>query len=101
MAVYSKSLTESDVSTRLAVTSSWLNNLFPPFPAGQYHQVLDVEDENGKKWKFVLCIRQEGQYDKPVISQATWRPFVVHKQAEVGDEVEFSRKTDGASGSAC
>lgn len=35
------------------------------------------------------------------VSGKTWRPFVVHKQAEVGDEVEFSRKTDGASGSAC
>ncbi|KAL9448746.1 hypothetical protein AB3S75_016112 [Citrus x aurantiifolia] len=100
MAVYLKFLTQTDVSTRLAVNSDRLGNFFPAFEEGKYNQVLDVRDENGKNWGFVLCIRQ-GQYEKPVISQATWRPFVVEKQAEVGDEVEFSRKTDGASGSEC
>ncbi|GAY61607.1 hypothetical protein CUMW_211290 [Citrus unshiu] len=101
MAVYSKILTATDISTRLEVNASSLRGFFPAFEPGQYQQVLDVEDENGKNWKFVLCIRQQGQYEKPYISQATWHPFVLEKQAEVGDEVEFSRETDGASGSAC
>ncbi|ESR44604.1 hypothetical protein CICLE_v10003395mg [Citrus x clementina] len=100
MAVYLKTLTPTDISIRLEVNANRLRGFFPAFEAGQYRQVLDVEDEDRKNWKFVLCIRQ-GQYEKPFISQATWRPFVEEKQAEVGDAVEFSRETDGASGSAC
>ncbi|ESR44605.1 hypothetical protein CICLE_v10003284mg [Citrus x clementina] len=100
MAVYSKILTATDVSNQLEVKSSWINDLFPAFEAGQYHQDLVVEDEKGEKWEFVLRIRQK-KHKKPSISQATWHPFVVAKQAEVDDRVEFSRKTDGATGSAC
>ena len=94
MAVYSKTLSPTDVSTRLEVNASSLRRFFPAFPAGQYDQHLVVEDENGKNSGFSLCIRR-GQYEKPYISQGTWHPFVVEKQAEVGDGVEFSRKTAG------
>lgn len=99
MVAYSKILTKTDVSTRLAVNSSWLNDFFPPFEAGQYRQDLVVEDENAAERKCVLCIRR-GRHKKPYISQATWLRFVVKIQAEVGDKVVFSRETDGATGSA-
>lgn len=95
MAVYSKILTKTDISTRLEVNASSLGDFFPPLPAGQYKQVLDVENENGKNWKFSLRIRQQGQYEKPCVSQGTWRPFVEEKQAEVGDKVEFSTGSAG------
>ncbi|PAL66785.1 hypothetical protein CEJ83_20525, partial [Acinetobacter baumannii] len=91
-------LSQTDVCNMLALPSTCIGNFFPAFPADQYDQQLVVEDENGKHWEFSLRIRR-GQYKMPCISKQTWHPFVVEKQAEVGDKVEFSRQTDGATGS--
>ncbi|ESR44603.1 hypothetical protein CICLE_v10003967mg [Citrus x clementina] len=98
MEVYSKILTETDVSTRLAVESNTIDEFFLAFEAGQYSQNLVVEDENGERWPFRLFIRQ-GPYRKPTIS-AGWRCFVMSKQAEVGDQVVFIKERAGAIGSA-
>ena len=95
---YSKILTETDVSTRLAVESNTIDEFFPAFEAGQDSQDLVVEDENGERWRFGLFIRQ-GPYGKPTIS-AGWRRFVMSKQANVGDQVVFSKERVAASGSA-
>ncbi|KAK9213695.1 hypothetical protein WN944_005680 [Citrus x changshan-huyou] len=98
MEVYSKILTETDVSTRLAVESNTIDEFFPAFEAGQDSQDLVVEDENGERWRFGLFIRQ-GPYGKPTIS-AGWRHFVRSKQAKVGDQVVFSKERVAAIGSA-
>lgn len=97
MEVYSKILTEADVSTRLVVESNTIDEFFPAFKAGQDSQDLVVEDENGERWAFRLFIRQ-GPFGKPIIS-AGWRRFVESKQAKVGDQVVFSKERVAAIGS--
>ncbi|KAJ0098564.1 hypothetical protein Patl1_19863 [Pistacia atlantica] len=90
MKIFSKKLTKTDVESRLCIKSKSLD-FFPAFEGGHHAQVLRVEDEEGKEWRFRLIIRR-GRYGKPVLSAADWLRFIKSKQLESGFKVRFSRK---------
>ncbi|XP_031268078.1 uncharacterized protein LOC116126532 [Pistacia vera] len=96
MKIFSKKLTKTDVENRLCIKSKSLD-FFPAFEGGQHAQVLSVEDEEGKEWRFRLIIRR-GRYRKPVLSAADWLRFIKSKQLEIGFKVQLFKEEDEASG---
>ncbi|XWS44158.1 hypothetical protein CRYUN_Cryun15aG0020600 [Craigia yunnanensis] len=94
--MFSKRLTQTDISKRLAIPTESLS-LFPPFEDGGNNEielgVWDVDDDenNGKLWKFVCSIRKNGKYKIPVFSKG-WLDFVKAKGLSVGDEVRYYKK---------
>ncbi|XVF58046.1 hypothetical protein PTKIN_Ptkin07bG0031100 [Pterospermum kingtungense] len=91
--MFSKLLTRTDISERLAIPTQSLP-LFPPFEDGGTEIELEVwdddDDENNGKmlWKFICSIRSTGKYPKPVFSKG-WLSFVKAKGLSVGDEVRL------------
>ncbi|XWS40723.1 hypothetical protein CRYUN_Cryun17cG0019800 [Craigia yunnanensis] len=84
--LFSKRLTHTDTSKRLAIPTKSLAFL-PRFCGGHALELL-VRDDNGHCWTFVCSIRRTGAYQKPVFQQC-WREFVVAKCLNVGDKVTF------------
>ena len=88
--MFSKRLTQTDISKRLAIPTDSLS-MFPPFQDGRHEIELEVWDDDGhdgKIWKFVCSIRKIGNYQKPVFSKV-WLDFVRAKGLSVGDEVSL------------
>ncbi|XVE83998.1 hypothetical protein DITRI_Ditri16bG0133500 [Diplodiscus trichospermus] len=95
--VFSKRLTQTDISKRLAIPTESLS-LFPPFEDGGKEIELEVwdgndddDESNGKTWKFVCSIRKTGKYKKPVFSKG-WLSFVKAEGLSAGDEVKLYKK---------
>ncbi|XVF60266.1 hypothetical protein PTKIN_Ptkin08bG0031100 [Pterospermum kingtungense] len=84
--LFSKRLTHTDTSKRLAIPTKSL--AFLPHFCGGHALELPVRDDNGHCWTFVCSIRKTGAYQKPVFQQC-WREFVVAKRVNVGDKVTF------------
>ncbi|WRX20783.1 hypothetical protein QQP08_013270 [Theobroma cacao] len=92
--MFSKRLTRTDMSKRLALPTKRLS-LFPPFDGGnEIELVIWDDDVNGQVWNFVCSIRQTG-YPKPVFSRLRL-DFVVAKGLTVGDKVTLCKKEDTA-----
>ena len=85
--IFSKRLTQTDISKRLAIPTDSLS-MFPPFEDGGNEIELEVWDDDGKMRKFVCSIRKTGKYQKPVFSKV-WLDFVRAKGLSVGDEVRL------------
>ena len=85
-----KRLTESDVTSRLAVPSAWWKLIKPLFDhgGGQHEVQLWVLDgPAGMFWEFRCAVRHNGRYKKPVFQSADWLKFVNHKGLIVGDKI--------------
>ncbi|KAL9348486.1 hypothetical protein Peur_059852 [Populus x canadensis] len=87
MAIFSKSLTKTDIEKRLSFPTKCLRSL-PCF--GRGHAVdFHVMDECGQVWTFRCTIRKKNN-PKPVISK-DWSKFVSSKDLAVGDKITFSK----------
>ncbi|XVF45895.1 hypothetical protein PTKIN_Ptkin02bG0244800 [Pterospermum kingtungense] len=90
MQLFSKLLTPTDCSKRLAIPKGVLTSL-PDFDGG--HAVeLQVRCESTREWPVVCTIRKKG-YKKPVFSKG-WRKFVLGNSLNVGDELIFHKEED-------
>lgn len=92
--MFSKPLTKTDISKRLAIPTSRLP-LFPALPSEDGGNEIEMEvwddnyydgNSNGKLWKFVFKIRNNDKYRKPVFSTG-WLDFVRAKGLAVDDVV--------------
>ena len=90
MILFSKCLSLTDVSKRLAIPTSCLKN-FPSFE-GKYSIPLHVLDQNGEEWIFVCSARKNG-YPKPCFIQG-WLRYVNSKRICVGDRVHFYKDAE-------
>jgi len=102
--LFSKTLTSSDITRRLAWPTEHVDALIEGvgrpainLNAMPGHNVqFQLSDENGQSWALRCFTRQTGPYLKPVIS-AGWVELVRAKNLRVGDQVFFYRNRDPAS----
>ncbi|GLU20051.1 hypothetical protein SLE2022_362660 [Rubroshorea leprosula] len=94
MALFSKILTQTDSSKRLAIPSKFTRQHLPEFEGGTLNLV--VEDVRGQGWCFGYSVRREG-HPKPVF-QAGWLDFVRKKCLTPGDRVTFWLDQNAANG---
>ncbi|GKU98927.1 hypothetical protein SLEP1_g11860 [Rubroshorea leprosula] len=85
MALFSKTLTQTDSSKRMAIPSKFTRQHLPEFEGGTQNSV--VEDVRGQGWCFGYSIRREG-HPKPVF-QAGWLDFVRKNVSLGGTESHF------------
>ncbi|KAI9186619.1 hypothetical protein LWI28_019125 [Acer negundo] len=89
--LFSKELSETDVSHRLAIPSGKLDQI-APLSLGEEVSIA-VIDATGHQWSFRLSTRKEGKYLKPVISGNQWRRFVTERNLRKGDKINFYQET--------
>ncbi|KAK4850967.1 hypothetical protein QYF36_011398 [Acer negundo] len=83
--LFSKELSETDVSHRLAIPSGKLDQI-APLSLGEEVSIA-VIDATGHQWSFRLSTRKEGKYLKPVISGNQWRRFVTERNLRKGPDI--------------
>ncbi|KAJ0042173.1 hypothetical protein Pint_19101 [Pistacia integerrima] len=93
---YSKQLNFSDVTNKLAVETSHLED-FPPFPHDQHFQNLKFSDEeyNNTEWNFRLAVRQTGPHKKPTIG-GNWIKFFKMRGLREGNVILSYKERDEA-----
>ncbi|KAK0598897.1 hypothetical protein LWI29_000473 [Acer saccharum] len=88
--IFSKPLSETDVSNRLAIPSGILDKI-APLSMGQKVSIA-VIDATGHQWSFLLSTRNDGKYLKPVIT-GEWLQFVGERGLHKDDKITFYRET--------
>ncbi|KAK1582502.1 hypothetical protein Q3G72_015659 [Acer saccharum] len=88
--IFSKKLSDTDVSHRLAIPSKKLNQI-APLSLGQEERIAVIDDTE-HQWSFLLSTRKEGDYLKPVII-GEWLQFVRERHLRKGDKITFYRET--------
>ncbi|KAK0600221.1 hypothetical protein LWI29_012815 [Acer saccharum] len=89
--IFSKKLSETDVSHRLAIPSEKLDKI-APLSLGDKVSVAVIDDTE-HQWSFLLSTRNEGKYLKPVISGNEWDRFVSERHLRKDDNITFYRET--------
>ncbi|KAG6747376.1 hypothetical protein POTOM_049780 [Populus tomentosa] len=93
--VFSKSVSKTDIESRLSFPTHFLHNF--PVPEGSNLIEFQVIDTRGKLWKFKLSFRSgSGAYRKPVIT-GEWLSFVKDKGVQVGDTVTIFKQNNGTN----
>ena len=87
-AVFSKALSRSDTTVKLAIPTAALQNF-----AGLGEGVLRVTDWNRDAWEFRLSTRKRG-HPRPVFT-GEWLAFARAKRFQVNDHLFFTRLEDG------
>ncbi|KAJ9158941.1 hypothetical protein P3X46_024482 [Hevea brasiliensis] len=84
--IFSKKLAKTDRDFQLIVPE----RVFEQFAIenGSYERDFTAFDAGGRKWEFILAIRQTGSYDKPVLRPCKWHEFVVAHGLS-GDDAEY------------
>ncbi|KAK0600339.1 hypothetical protein LWI29_013921 [Acer saccharum] len=88
--IFSKKLSKTDISHRLAIPSKKLNQI-APLSLGQEERIAVIDDTE-HQWSFLLSTRKEGDYLKPVII-GEWLQFVRERGLREGDKITFYRET--------
>ncbi|TXG61596.1 hypothetical protein EZV62_012959 [Acer yangbiense] len=86
--IFTKPLSKTDVSHRLAIPSKKLNEIATLSLGEKAH--IPVIDATGRQWSFLLSTRNEGKFFKQVISGKEWLEFVKKKQLREGDNITLS-----------
>ncbi|KAK0597774.1 hypothetical protein LWI29_028477 [Acer saccharum] len=95
--IFSKLLTETDISVRLTVPTRALQHI--NMPAGDNNVYLSPEDSEGREWPFRCYTRLNG-HPRPAFTTG-WLDFVEAKELQIGDRVTFSMLEDeGVAGGA-
>ncbi|KAJ9171256.1 hypothetical protein P3X46_014646 [Hevea brasiliensis] len=94
MAIFSKSLTKTDITKKLSFPTKSLKYL-PCFGIGHALD-LHVRDESGHVWTF-RCIIRKKNHPKPVLTKG-WRKFASSKHLDAGDKIIFYEQEDEATG---
>ncbi|KAK0572599.1 hypothetical protein LWI29_033984 [Acer saccharum] len=90
--IFTKPLSKTDVSHRLAIPSKKLNEI-TTLSLGKKVRI-PVIDATGRQWSFLLSTRNKGKFLKPVISGKEWLEFVKKKQLRKGDYITLCRETN-------
>ncbi|KAI9162488.1 hypothetical protein LWI28_027886 [Acer negundo] len=85
--IFSKSLTITDIETRLTVPTRALRHI--NMPEGVNNVDLFPTDSNGNQWLFRCNTRLNG-HPKPAFTTG-WLDFVRDKGLQIGDKVTFSK----------
>ncbi|TXG71249.1 hypothetical protein EZV62_006184 [Acer yangbiense] len=88
--IFSKLLTETDISVRLTVPIRALQHI--NMPAGDNNVALSAMDSDGNRWPFRCYTRPDG-HPKPAFTTG-WLDFVKDKRLQIGDRVTFSMLED-------
>ncbi|KAK1584464.1 hypothetical protein Q3G72_033237 [Acer saccharum] len=94
MAIFTKTLSSSDIDRRLTIPGDCASE-FPPIHEDRRIE-LNVIDESGCPWIFHFA-RQPATNSGIVISSG-WPQFVKKKGLKVGDQIIFSKCQDEAGG---
>ncbi|KAJ0087497.1 hypothetical protein Patl1_07058 [Pistacia atlantica] len=97
MEIFSKILSNTDITKRLGFPTIALNHF--SFPEEDHHYVHflvnDSSTQNG--WKFRLSKRQNSNYPKPAMT-GDWLKFVETRGLKQGDQVILRKLVDEAGG---
>lgn len=92
--IFSKTLTETDISVRLTVPTDALRHINMPEGANKVY--LFPRDANREEWPF-LCYTRLNGHPKPAFTTG-WLDFVRAKGLQIGDTVIFSMLEGEAGG---